>query len=66
MMLNEDYRDILRALSEERVKFLLVGAYAMATHGYPRPTMDIDIRVMPLSHNAESLELLRDSKNPLV
>ena len=42
-MLNEDYRDILHALSDEKVKFLLVGAYALAAHGYPRATMDIDI-----------------------
>jgi hypothetical protein len=42
-MLNEDYRDILQALSDEQAEFLLVGAYAMAAHGYPRATMDIDI-----------------------
>jgi hypothetical protein len=41
-MLNEDYRDMLRALSDEKVKFLLVGAYALAVHGYPRATMGID------------------------
>lgn len=29
-MLNEDYRDMLRALSDENTKFLLVGAYALA------------------------------------
>jgi hypothetical protein len=46
-MLNDDYRDILHALSAEKVKFLLVGAYAMAAHGYPRATMDIDLWVMP-------------------
>jgi len=34
-VLNEDYKDMLRALSDEKVKFLLVGAYAMAAHGYP-------------------------------
>jgi hypothetical protein len=44
-MLNEDYRDMLHALSDEKVKFLLVGAYALAAHGYPRATMDIDIWV---------------------
>ena len=43
MMLNEDYKDLLHALSAEKVKFLLVGAYALAAHGYPRATMDIDI-----------------------
>ena len=38
---NKDYRDILHALAGENAKFLLVGAYAMAVHGYPRATMDI-------------------------
>jgi len=37
-MLNEDYKDMLHALSAEKVRFLLVGAYAMAAHGYPRAT----------------------------
>ena len=54
-MLNEDYRDILHALSDEKVKFLLVGAYALAAHGYPRATMDIDIWVMPSLQNAEAV-----------
>ena len=44
-MLNNDYKDILLALSERKARFLLVGAYAMAAHGYPRATMDIDIWV---------------------
>jgi len=51
-MLNSDYKDILRALSERKVKFLLVGAYAMAAHGYPRSTMDIDLWVRPDPENA--------------
>jgi len=42
-MLNEDYKDILQALADEKVRFILVGAYAMAAHGYPRATMDIDL-----------------------
>jgi hypothetical protein len=54
-MLNEDYRDMLHALSDEKVKFLLVGAYAMAAHGYPRATMDIDIWVMPSPENAAAV-----------
>jgi hypothetical protein len=54
-MLNEDYSDILHALSDEQVKFLLVGAYAMAAHGYPRATMDIDIWVMPSLENAAAV-----------
>jgi len=54
-MLNEDYRDILHVLSEEKVKFILVGAYALAAHGYPRATMDIDIWVMPSPENADAV-----------
>lgn len=54
-MLNEDYRDMLHALSGEKVRFLLVGAYALAAHGYPRATMDIDIWVMPSPQNAEAV-----------
>ena len=54
-MLNEDYKDMLLALSEEKVRFLLVGAYALAAHGYPRATMDIDIWVMPSPQNADAL-----------
>lgn len=54
-MLNEDYKDMLQALSDEKVKFLLVGAYALAAHGYLRATMDIDIWVMPSPQNADAV-----------
>ena len=65
-MLNEDYRDILHALSDEKVRFILVGAYALAAHGYPRATMDIDIWVMPSPDNAEAvLRALRVFGAPL-
>jgi hypothetical protein len=55
MILNEDYRDILLAFNAEGVEFLLVGAYAMAAHGYPRATMDIDFWVMPSLENASAV-----------
>src|SRR4030043_2302099 len=65
-MLNEDYRDMLHALSDEKVRFILVGAYALAAHGYPRATMDIDIWVMPSPDNAEAvLRALRSFGAPL-
>jgi hypothetical protein len=54
-MLNEDYRDILQSLADEQAKYLLVDAYALAAHGYPRATMDIDIWVMPSPDNAEAV-----------
>ncbi|MEW6753943.1 MAG: hypothetical protein AB1505_23625 [Candidatus Latescibacterota bacterium] len=46
---------MLRALCDERARFLLVGAYALAAHGYPRATMDMDIWVMPSQENAEAV-----------
>jgi len=54
-MLNEDYKDMLRALSAEKVRFLLMGAYAMAAHGYVRATVDMDIWVMPSPENAQAV-----------
>ena len=51
-MLNPDYRDMLSALSEERVEFLLVGGYALAAHGLLRATGDLDVWVNPTSANA--------------
>lgn len=54
-MLNKDYEEILQCLNEEKAEFLLVGAYAMAAHGYPRSTMDIDIWVKPSEKNAEAV-----------
>ncbi len=54
-MLNEDYKDLLLALSAEKVRYLLVGAYALAAHGYPRATMDIDVWVKPDADNAAAV-----------
>ena len=65
-MLNSHYRDILLRLSERKVKFLLVGAYALAVHGFPRSTVDIDLLVMPDSENAFSvLQALDDFGAPV-
>jgi hypothetical protein len=51
-LLNPDFRDMLSALSAEGADYLLVGAYAMAAHGRPRATGDIDILVRPSTENA--------------
>lgn len=52
---NEDFRDMLQALVDEGVEFVIVGAHAMAVHGVPRATGDIDILVRPSPDNAERL-----------
>ncbi len=55
MMLNEDYKDMLRAFADAGVRFLLVGAYALAAHGIPRATMDIDLWIEPSVENARAV-----------
>ncbi|GHV91061.1 hypothetical protein AGMMS50268_15640 [Spirochaetia bacterium] len=54
-MLNNDYKEMLSALCEEKVKFILVGAYALAIQGYPRATMDIDFWVATTKENAAAI-----------
>jgi hypothetical protein len=51
-LLNPDFRDMLSALCEERAEFLLVGAYALAAHGLPRATGDMDIWIRRSEENA--------------
>lgn len=51
-MLNPDFKDILSCLKEEEAEFLIVGAYALAAHGLPRATGDIDIWVRRSAENA--------------
>jgi len=51
-LLSPDYRDILSAFIEERVDYLVVGAYAVASHGLPRATGDLDLWVRCAAENA--------------
>jgi hypothetical protein len=41
--LNEDFEDVLIAMLEAGARFLVVGAHALAVHGVPRATGDLDI-----------------------
>ncbi len=51
-MLNPDFRDMLSALSAAEADYMVVGAYALAAHGFPRATGDIDLWVRPTKENA--------------
>jgi hypothetical protein len=53
--MNRDFAEMLGALCDQQAEFLVVGAYAMAAHGYPRATGDIDIWVRPTPENAEKV-----------
>jgi hypothetical protein len=52
-MLEPDFRDMLRAFTDANVEFLVVGAYAMAGHGLPRATRDLDLWIRPTPQNAD-------------
>lgn len=49
---NQDYRDLLAALVDQQARFLIVGAHALAAHGLPRATVDIDIWIDSSPENA--------------
>jgi hypothetical protein len=40
--MNDDWFDMITALLDAEARFLVVGAHALAVHGYPRATSDID------------------------
>ena len=51
--MNDDFRDLLKALLETGVRFLVVGAHAMAVHGVPRATGDLDVWIAVDADNAD-------------
>jgi hypothetical protein len=53
--LPSDWLVLLRLLARHRVRFLLVGAHALAVHGIPRATADLDLFVEPSLANAKKL-----------
>lgn len=64
--LNDDFRDLLGELVEASARFVIVGAHAMAVHGVPRATGDLDILVEPTKENARRVcEALRRFGAPL-
>ncbi len=51
-MLNQDFKEFIQLLNDNQVRYLIVGGYAVALHGYPRYTKDIDIWVELARENA--------------
>ena len=54
-ILNPDYRDMVECLVREGVDFMLVGGYAVALHGWPRTTFDIDFWIMANPEHAKAV-----------
>lgn len=51
--MSPDFSEMSSALNADRAEDLVVGGYALAAHGWPRVTKDIDIWVRPTTENAE-------------
>lgn len=51
--MNEDFRDLLAALLAAQARFLVVGAHALAVHGVPRATGDLDVWIAADPTNAQ-------------
>lgn len=59
--LPKDFREFLSGLNSNEVAYMVVGGYAVGHHGYPRPTLDLDVWVQKSETNAERiLKALRE------
>ena len=58
MILSEDFEDFLKLLNQYRVNYLIVGGYAMAFHGKPRYTGDLDIWIDISEENASKMVMV--------
>lgn len=59
--LPKDFRELLQLLNSKKVEYLVVGGYAVALHGYPRATGDMDIWIALSKDNAHrTVEALRE------
>lgn len=54
-MLSKDFKEFLELLNENKVKYLVVGGYAVAFHGHPRYTRDIDVWIELSPDNANNI-----------
>jgi hypothetical protein len=50
-----EWREFIASLCSHRVRFLIVGAHALAANGRPRATQDLDVFVEPTAENAQRL-----------
>ena len=54
-MLTQDYKEFIKSLNDNIVRYLVVGGYAVAMHGHPRYTKDIDIWIDREAGNADNI-----------
>ncbi len=54
-MLNQDFKEFIESLNANQVRYLVVGGYAVAVHGHPRYTKDMDIWIEVSPENATNM-----------
>jgi hypothetical protein len=60
MIFEQDFIDFIELLNNHAVEYMVVGAHALAFHGRPRHTGDLDIWIKPSKANAERMVLVLD------
>jgi hypothetical protein len=55
LKIHPDFDDFVAALNSNHVQYMIVGSFALAFHGCPRATGDIDFWIRPTSSNAKNL-----------
>lgn len=50
--MNQDFKDLLSEFNAHGVEYLIVGAHALAAHGYVRATRDLDVWIRPDAANS--------------
>lgn len=51
----DDFKELLFVLNKHKVKYLVVGAYAVGYHAQPRATKDLDVLIQPAPKNGEAI-----------
>jgi len=54
-VLNQDFKEFIQSLNDNHVRYLVIGGYAVALHGHPRYTKDLDVWI---ESNAENIDKL--------
>lgn len=55
MEMQEDFKELLALFGKNKVEYIVVGAFALAYHGVPRYTGDLDILINAVPDNAENI-----------
>jgi len=64
--MNKDFRELLSAFNEHKVKYLIVSGYAVSYHSEPRTTKDLDLFIQSSPENAKAVfQALADFGAPL-